>query len=82
MNSETSMTLRDPHAVAHATGSLAITAIQLVGSTTQSFSYHAPAVSRMHVSQYSEAKAMAGTGSWEFSGISTVPRAPKIALLC
>ena len=38
------------------------------GSTTQLFSYHVPGVSHIHVSQYSKKKAMAGTGSYEFSG--------------
>lgn len=62
------MTLKIPHASA-ASGSLVITAlIKTAGSATQIFSYNVPGVSHMHVSQYSKKTAMAGTGSYEFSG--------------
>jgi hypothetical protein len=61
------MILKTPHANA-ATGSLVVTALITTGSTTQILSYHVPGVSHMHVSQFSKMKAMAGTGSYEFSG--------------
>jgi hypothetical protein len=63
------MTLKIPHASA-ATGSLVITALMKAGSATQIFSYGVPGVSHMHVSEYSKKTAMAGTGSYEFSGKS------------
>ena len=64
---ETSMTIKTPHAI-ESSGSLVVTAIQLSASSTQVFSYHIPSVSHMHVNQFSKAKGMAGTGSYEFSG--------------
>lgn len=63
----TVMTLKLPHANA-ATGSLMITAVMKAWSATQIFSYNVPGVSHMHVTEYSRKKAMAGTGSYEFSG--------------
>ena len=61
------MILKTPHVNA-ATGSVIVTAEMRTGSTTEIFSYHVPGVSRMHVSPYSKKIAMAGTGSYEFSG--------------
>jgi len=65
------MTIKTPHGI-QMTVSLLVTALMRAGSSTQLFSFDVPVVSHMHVSQFSEKKAMAGTGSHEFSGALTL----------